>query len=52
MVILESARIRPSPFNVKEVKLGETLKLNGSYFLSNRPSKKVGALTVHDLRGL
>ena len=41
VVILERVRIRPSPYTAKEVKHGEMLKLNGSYFLSTRPDKKL-----------
>lgn len=52
VVIMECARIRPSPYHVKEVSHSEMHKLNGSYFTSIRPGKKAGDPTVHDLRGL
>lgn len=52
VVVLQTARIRPSPYYVKALKHDEFLKLNGSYFFSIRPDKKVGDPTVHDLRAL
>lgn len=50
VVVLQTARIRSSPYYVKVLKHSEFLKLNGSYFFSIRPGKKVGDPTVHDLR--
>ncbi|KAM3602808.1 uncharacterized protein V6R79_011236 [Siganus canaliculatus] len=52
VIILQTARIRPSPYHVKVLKHDEFLKLNGSYFFSIRPGKKAGDPTVHDLRAL
>ncbi|KAL3045392.1 hypothetical protein OYC64_013627 [Pagothenia borchgrevinki] len=52
LIILQTARIRPSPYHVKMVKHDEFLKMNGSHFLSIRPGKKVGDPTVHYLRAL
>lgn len=52
VIILQTARIRPSPYHVKVLKHDEFLKLNASHFLSIRPGKKAGDLTVHDLRAL
>ncbi len=52
VIILQTARIRPSPYHVKIVKHDEFMKLNGSYFLSIRPGKKAGDPTVRDLQAL
>ena len=51
-VILQSARNKPSPYHVRQVKQHEFRKMDGSYFLSIRPGKNAGDHTVHDLRGL
>jgi len=40
-IILQTARIRPSPYRVKMLKHDDFLKINGSYFNSIRPGKKV-----------
>ena len=50
VIILQTARIRPSPYHVKVHE--EFLKINGSYFISLRPGKKAGDPTVHHLRAL
>ena len=52
VIILQTARIRPSPYHVKVLKHDEFLSMNDSYFLSIRPGKKAGDPTVHDLRAL
>ena len=52
VVVMESARLKPSPYIVKEVSHDEVLKLDGSYLSSIRPGKKAGDPTVYDLRAL
>ncbi|KAL7385043.1 hypothetical protein ABVT39_014197 [Epinephelus coioides] len=52
VIILQTARIRPSPYHVKVLKHFEFLKMNGSYFTSIRPGRKAGDPTVHHLRAL
>ena len=41
VIILKTARIRPSSDHVKVLKHDEFLKMNGSYFLIIRPGKKL-----------
>ena len=52
VIVLQTARISPSPYHVKVLKHDEFLKMNGSYFISIRPGKKAGDPTVHHLRAL
>lgn len=52
VIILQTPRIRPSPYHVKLLKHGEFQKMNGSYFTSIRPGKKPGDPTVHQLQAL
>lgn len=51
-LILQTARLRPSPYHVEVVTHEDMLKLNGTYLQSIRPGKKAGEPTVHDLRAL
>lgn len=51
-VVMESARLKPSHYVVKQVSHDEVLKLNGSYLSSIRPGKKTGDPTVYNLRAL
>ncbi len=51
-VIMESARVRPTPYVVKPVYHDEVLKLNGAYVKSIRPGKVTGDPTVYNLRAL
>ena len=52
VILLQSARLRPSPYHVKQIKHSDFMKMHGSYFSSIRPGKKTGDPTVHDLRAL
>ena len=52
VMILQTARVRPAPYHVAEVKHDEVLKMSASYFSSIRPGKKIGDLKVHDLRAI
>ncbi len=52
MLILQTARIRPFPYKVKQMKYSDFMKMSGSSFVSIRPGKKAGDPTVHDLRGI
>ena len=49
---MESARLKPSPYVLKQVLHDEVLRLNGSYLSSIRPGKKTRDPTVYDLRAL
>ena len=51
-MILQTARVRPAPYYVAEVKHDEVLKMSVSYFSSIRPEKKIGDPKVHDLRAI
>ena len=52
IVIMETSRIHPTPYNVKPINFADFKKLNGNYITSIRPGKKSGDPTVHDLRAL
>ena len=52
IVVMESARMRPSPYIVKQVSHDQILKLDGEYLTSIRPGKKTGDPTVYHLRAL
>lgn len=52
VVILQSARIRPSSYKVKQMKYTDFMKMDGAYLNNIRPGKKAGDPTVHNLRGL
>ena len=51
-MILQTARVKPAPYHVAEVKHDEVLKMSASYFSSIRPGKKIGDPKVHDLRAI
>ena len=52
IVIIETSRTHPTPYNVKPMNFADFKKLNGIYITSIRPGKKSGDPTVHDLRAL
>ncbi|CAJ1066357.1 hypothetical protein CCH79_00021112%2C partial [Xyrichtys novacula] len=52
MIILQTERLKPKPYQVKVVQHDEIIKLIGSYFSSIRPGKKAGDPTVHHLQAL
>ncbi|CAB3985083.1 Hypothetical predicted protein [Paramuricea clavata] len=52
VVVMESARLKPSPHVVKQVSHDEVMKLDGSYLSSIRPGKKTGDPTVYNLWAL
>ena len=52
VVVMESARLKASPYVVKQVSHDEVMKLDGSYLSSIRPGKKTGDPTVYNLWAL
>ena len=52
VVVMQSARLRPSPYIVKQIGYAEVLKLHGTYLTSIRPGKKTGDPTVYHLKAL
>ena len=52
VVVMETARSRPAPYKVMQVKNQDFKKLTGGYVTTIRPGKKSGDPTVHELRGL
>ena len=52
VVVMQSARVRPSPYIVKQIGYAEVLKLHGTYLTSIRPGKKTGDPTVYHLKAL
>ena len=51
-MILQTARVRPAPYHVAEVKHDEILKMSASYFSNIRPGKKISDPKVHVLRAI
>lgn len=51
-VLIQCARIKPSPYIVKQMKHQDFMKMGNAHFTSIRPGKKTGDPVVHDLRGL
>ena len=49
---MQSARIRPSPYTVKQLKHSDIHIFTHAFINSIRPEKKPGDHTVFDLRGL
>ena len=52
VVLIQNARIKPSPYIVKQMKHQDFMKMDCAHFTSIRPGKKTGDPVVHDLRGL
>lgn len=48
MIILQTASLKPKPYQVKVVKHDDLMKLIGAYFTSIRTGTKAGGPTVHD----
>ena len=48
-VLIQYARIKPSPYIVKQMKHQDFMKMDNTHFTSIRPGKKTGDPVVHDL---
>ncbi|XP_066970858.1 uncharacterized protein [Macrobrachium rosenbergii] len=51
-VLIQCARIKPSPYIVRQMKHQDFMKMENLFFTSIRPGKKSGDPVVHDLQGL
>ncbi|XP_063590497.1 uncharacterized protein LOC134767429 [Penaeus indicus] len=51
-VLIQCARIRPTPYIVKQMKHQDFMKMENLFFTSIRPGKKSGDPVIHALRGL
>ena len=52
IVLMETARIRPSPYKVRQLDHSNFMKMSVAYITSIRPGKKAGDATVHALRAI